>query len=413
MGIKIMSVQPAKRTEEISPFYVMELLRRAKQLEASGRDIIHMEIGEPDFATPQAIIDAGIKHIQSGDVKYTAAAGLPELRERISEFYRQRYSVTVNKSRIFITPGASGAFLLALGVSLNSAEDLLMADPCYPCNSNFIKLFDAKARTIPVDASSSYQLTAAHIEQHWTETTRGVLIASPSNPTGTLIAPNQLKQAIHTTHRLGGCFYSDEIYHGLVYGGNATTALTFSDNVFVINSFSKYFGMTGWRIGWLVVPEDFVEATEKLAQNIFIATATHSQFAALSAFDATTMAELERRRLEFEARRDFLYEALLNLGFKIPIKPDGAFYIYADCSKFTNDSFQFALDLLEAEGVAITPGKDFGSHEANSYVRFAYTTSIDRMAVAMQRLERFIKAELSSSPAQPKLMPSGYNKGSS
>jgi aspartate/methionine/tyrosine aminotransferase len=385
-----MNIRLAKRTQGISPFYVMELLHRAKQLEAQGRDIIHMEIGEPDFATPQAIVEAGVSHLKTGDVKYTPAAGLPELREKIAEFYQKRYSVTVSKNRVFVTPGASGAFLLALGASLNPEEELLMADPCYPCNSNFVKLFDGKARTVPVDATSGYQLTAEHIRQHWTKATKGALIASPSNPTGTVIAPEQLKQAIHTVNELGGCFYSDEIYHGLVYGEHAPSALEFSNNVFVINSFSKYFGMTGWRVGWLIVPEEFVDATEKLAQNIFIATATHSQHAALAAFEESTLAELERRRSEFEARRDFLYGALLRLGFEIPIKPDGAFYIYANCRKFTADSHQFALDLLEAEGVAITPGKDFGSHEANHYVRFAYTTSIDRMAVAMQRLQRFI-----------------------
>lgn len=386
----IMGVRLAKRTQGITPFYVMELLRRAKQLEAQGKDIIHMEIGEPDFTTQQAIVEAGVNQLKTGAVKYTPAAGLPELREKISEFYQQRYSVTVDTKRIFVTPGASGAFLLALGASLNPGEELLMADPCYPCNSNFIKLFEGKAKTIPVDAPSRYQLTAELIKQHWSKATKGALIASPSNPTGTLIAPEQLEQAVHTVNALGGCFYSDEIYHGLVYGEHATTALAFSDNAFVINSFSKYFGMTGWRVGWLIVPEEFADATEKLAQNIFIATATHSQFAALAAFDPHTLAELERRRAEFEKRRDFLYGALLRLGFEIPIKPDGAFYIYANCSRFTDDSYQFALDLLEAEGLAITPGKDFGINEANHHLRFAYTTSIERMAVAMQRLERFI-----------------------
>ncbi|MEE7628045.1 pyridoxal phosphate-dependent aminotransferase [Methylobacter sp. Wu8] len=385
-----MNLRLAKRTQEITPFYVMALLRRAKQLEAQGKDVIHMEIGEPDFATPQAIVEAGVRQLKTGEVKYTPAAGLSELREKIAEFYRQRYSAAVDKERIFVTPGASGAFLLALGTSLNPAEELLMADPCYPCNSNFIKLFGGQARTIPVDAASRYQLTAAQIKQHWTKATKGALIASPSNPTGTLIAPDQLKQAVHTVNELGGCFYSDEIYHGLVYDENASSALEFSDNVFVINSFSKYFGMTGWRVGWLIVPEEFVDATEKLAQNIFIATATHSQYAALAAFDEHTQAELEHRRAEFEMRRDFLYDALLRLGFEIPIKPDGAFYIYANCAKFTDDSYQFALDLLEAEGVAVTPGKDFGLNEANHHIRFAYTTSIDRMSVAMQRLEKFI-----------------------
>ena len=385
-----MDLRLARRTQGISPFYVMDLLRRAKQLEAQGRDVIHMEIGEPDFATPPAIIEAGLRHIQTGEVKYTPAAGLPMLREKIAAFYRQRYGVTVDQARIFITPGASGAFLLALGVSLNPAEELLMADPCYPCNSNFIKLYDGIARTLPVDASSRYQLTAAQIKQHWTEATKGALIASPSNPTGTLITSDQLNEVVHTVNELGGCFYSDEIYHGLVYAHKATTALAFSDDVFVINSFSKYFGMTGWRVGWLIVPEAFIDATEKLAQNIFIATATHSQYAALAAFDPQTLDELEQRRAEFEARRDFLYEALLRLGFEIPIKPDGAFYIYANCSRFTDDSYQFALDLLESEGVAITPGKDFGIHEANHHLRFAYTTSIARMSDAMQRLEKFI-----------------------
>jgi aspartate/methionine/tyrosine aminotransferase len=382
--------QIANRCADIAPFYVMELLRRAKQLESQGRDIIHMEIGEPDFVTPQTIVDAGIRQLQTGDTKYTPAAGLPELRERIADYYQTRHAVKVDKERIFVTPGASGAFLLALGVSLNPGDELLMADPCYPCNSNFIKLFEGKAKTLPVDATTSYQLTAELIKQHWSPATKGVLIASPSNPTGTLIEPDIFKQCIHAANERGGCFYSDEIYHGLVYGKSAHTALEYADNVFVINSFSKYFGMTGWRIGWLIVPEEFVEATEKLAQNVFIATPTLSQYAAIAAFDERTFEELEQRRAEFSARRDFLYDALVKLGFEIPAKPDGAFYIYANCAKFTGDSYQFALEFLETEGVTITPGKDFGSHLAHKYLRFAYTTSIERMTVAMQRLERFI-----------------------
>jgi aspartate/methionine/tyrosine aminotransferase len=380
----------AERTQEISSFYVMELLRRAKQLEAQGKDVIHMEIGEPDFPTPRTIVDAGKKHLLTGEVKYTPAAGLPELREKIAAFYQQRYGVSVDCQRIFVTPGASGAFLLAFGASLNQDEELLMADPCYPCNSNFVTLFGGKTHSIAVDAASRYQLTARLIKQHWASATKGVLIASPSNPTGTLIDQEELKQSIQTVNALGGCFYSDEIYHGLVYGTNATTALAFSDDIFVINSFSKYFGMTGWRIGWLIVPDEFVEATEKLAQNIFIATATLSQYAALAAFDQNTLVELENRRAELSARRDFLYEHLLRLGFEIPVKPEGAFYIYAKCNKFNDDSFKFAVDLLEAEALAITPGKDFGSNDAHHALRFSYTTSIDKMAIAMQRLERFI-----------------------
>jgi aspartate/methionine/tyrosine aminotransferase len=368
----------------------MELLNRAKQLEAEGRDVIHMEIGEPDFPTPQAIVNAGIQHLQTGDVKYTPAAGLPELREKIAAFYQHRYGVSVPSRRIFITPGASGAFLLAFGASLNAGETVLMTDPCYPCNSNFVKLFDGNTTRIAVDAANRYQLTAELIQAHWTSKTKGVLIASPSNPTGTLIEPDELKRVITAVQEKGGCFYSDEIYHGLVYDKKAVTALKLSDEVFVINSFSKYFGMTGWRIGWLIVPENFVAATEKLAQNIFIATATQSQYAALAALDDNTLVELECRRAEFAIRRDFLYAHLVRLGFEIPIKPEGAFYIYVNCAKFTDDSFQFALDFLEAEAVAVAPGKDFGSHEAHHCLRFAYTTSLDKMAVAMQRLERFI-----------------------
>jgi len=382
--------QIANRATEIAPFYVMELLRRAKQLESQGRDIIHMEIGEPDFPTPQAIVAAGIKQLQTGDIKYTPAAGLPKLREKIAAFYQTRYSVAVDKARIFVTPGASGAFLLALAASLNPGDELLMSDPCYPCNSNFIKLFDGKATALPVDAATDYQLNSNMIRRHWSPSTKGVLIASPSNPTGTLIATEVFEQCIRVTNQNGGCFYSDEIYHGLVYGKSAHTALEYGDNVFVINSFSKYFGMTGWRIGWLIVPDAFVDSIEKLAQNIFIATPTLSQYAALASFDTETVFELEKRRAEFANRRDFLYNTLIQLGFEVPIKPDGAFYIYANCAKFTDDSYQFALDLLEEEGVAITPGKDFGSHLAHQHLRFAYTTTIERMAVAMQRLEQFI-----------------------
>ena len=381
----------AQRTLNISSFHVMDLLNRAKQLEAQGKDVIHMEIGEPDFPAPPTIVNAGIKQLQTGDIKYTSAAGLPELRQKIANFYKQRYNIDVPTRRIFITPGASGAFLLAFGASLNPNEQLLMTDPCYPCNSNFASLFDAKTKTIAVNASTNYQPTAELIKQYWTAQSKGVLIASPSNPTGTMISTEELERCIHTVHELGGCFYSDEIYHGLTYNQHANSALEFSDQVFVINSFSKYFAMTGWRIGWLIVPEGFIDAIEKLAQNLFIATSTDAQYAALAAFDDETQQELERRRVEFAKRRDFLYDNLTRLGFDIPVKPEGAFYLYAHCDKLTDDSYQFALDLLEQQAVAVTPGKDFGTHNANKTLRFAYTTSIERMALAIQRLERFIK----------------------
>ncbi len=387
-----MAANPAKKTQGISPFYVMDLLRRAKHLEDQGRSIIHMEIGEPDFPTPQAIIDAGIHLLQSGEVKYTPAAGLPRLRKEIADFY-QRQGISVPVERIFITPGASGALLLALGSSLNAGDKVLLADPCYPCNRNFVTLLEGRVQAIPVDETTRYHLNAALIKQHWTASCKGVLVASPANPTGTLIEENDLKQAVAMVHDLGGCFYSDEIYHGLVYDREAVSALKFSDQVFVINSFSKYFGMTGWRIGWLVVPEQFIGVTERLAQNLFIATSTVAQYAALAAFAEETQIELEQRRAELAMRRDFLYEGLLRLGFDIPIKPDGAFYIYANAAHFTDNSRQFALDLLEEEGVAVTPGKDFGEYNAHHMLRFAYTLPIDKMSTALQRLQRFINRE--------------------
>lgn len=380
----------AERMQGISAFYVMELLQRAKQLEQQGRDIIHMEIGEPDFPTPSAVIEAGEQLLKTGEVKYTPAAGLPELRRAIAEFYRRQYGVEIDPSRVFVTPGASGAFLLAFGISLNPAQQVMMADPCYPCNDNFVRLFDGRTCFVNVDASTGYQLTAHLIAKHWQADTKGVLVASPSNPTGTLISDNELAKAIAEARARGGCFYSDEIYHGLVYDQIASTALQHSDDVFVINSFSKFFAMTGWRVGWLIVPEAFIEAAEKLAQNIFISTPTHSQYAALASFSSGNLAELELRRQEFQRRRDFLYDNLLKLGFSIACKPQGAFYIYADVSRFTEDSFQFARDLLEQEGVAVTPGRDFGQYQADRHIRFAYTASIGRMGEAMRRLERFI-----------------------
>ena len=386
-----MTLFVSDKMKKISPFHVMALLERAKELEKQGRNIIHMEVGEPDFPTPEPIVHAGMNAISQGDVKYTPAAGLPELRERIAFFYQQRYGVSVASERVLVTPGASGALLLALAVSLNSKQSLLLADPCYPCNRNFLALLDAQAQLIPVGGETNFQLTAQLIDQNWRQSTRGVLVASPSNPTGTLISKQVLNECIETTEKNKGYFYSDEIYHGLVYQGEAQTALSYSDDAFVINSFSKYFGMTGWRVGWLIVPTCFYHEAEKLAQNLFIAAASHSQYAALAAFDNETMTILESRRVEFQRRGDFLYEQLIRLGFVIMCRPQGAFYLYADCSTFTDNSFEFVQTLLETEGVAITPGCDFGDKNAGSFVRFSYTSDMEHLSEAILRIERFLE----------------------
>ncbi len=380
----------AQRVAAIAPFHVMELLARARELEAQGRSIVHMEIGEPDFPTAQPICDAGIRVIESGNLFYTPALGLPELRAAISRFYRQRYGVEVPASRIIITSGASGALLLAIAALIDPGDEVLMADPGYPCNRNFVRMMGGVPAEIAVGAESAYQLLPEMVERHWTPRTRAVMVASPSNPTGTLMPEDSLRAIAAIARERGGAMISDEIYHGLVYDGACTTALKFGDGVFVINSFSKYFNMTGWRLGWMVVPDAYVREFDKLSQNIYLSAPTPAQHAALAAFAPATIAILEERRAEFKARRDFLVPALRELGFRIPVVPQGAFYIYADCGTLTKDSFAFARDLLETAGVAITPGADFGANAAERHVRFAYTNAIPVIAEGMRRIAGFL-----------------------
>lgn len=349
-----------------------------------------MEIGEPDFQTPAPIVEAGIQAINKGDVRYTPAIGLPELRLAISEFYKTRYNVNLSSNRIVITPGASGALMLALGVVMQEGDEVLLADPGYPCNRNFVRFLSGKTRSVAVDASTGYQLTLKHLKEYWQPTTTAVIVASPSNPTGTLIERNELVEMARFVKEQGAYLIVDEIYHGLVYESEVDTALSIDKNIIVINSFSKYFNMTGWRLGWIVSPDRLVPDLDKLAQNIFLAAPTPAQYAALAAFKPKTIAVLESHKAEFKRRRDFLLPALKNLGFKVEVEPQGAFYIYANCEKFTKDSYEFAYDLLENIGVAITPGKDFGENNANSYVRFAYTTSLEQLQEGIKRLNEYL-----------------------
>ena len=382
------------RIKEIQPFHVMALLARAKELEALGKDIVHMEVGEPDFPTPLPIVEAGMAAISQGDVHYTSAVGMPALREAIAEFYQSRYGVTISANRIIITPGASGALMLALGVIMQEGDEILLTDPGYPCNRNFVRFLSGNARSIFVDAESGYQLTLQQLKENWQDNTVAAMVASPSNPTGTLLSKTELAEMAAFVKEKGGYLIVDEIYHGLVYAGECDTALSLdlklANNIIVINSFSKYFNMTGWRVGWVVAPDELVSDMDKLAQNIFLAAPTPAQHAALAAFKAETISILESHKKEFKQRRDYLLPALKELGFKIEVEPQGAFYIYANCEKFTNDSYQFAYDLLENAGVAITPGKDFGENKANVYVRFAYTTSIERLQEGIKRLKNYL-----------------------
>lgn len=349
-----------------------------------------MEVGEPDFITPQPITQAGIHALEQGHTHYTPAVGLTELRRAIAGYYRQRFGVQVDHSRILITPGASGALQLILATLVEPGSQVLMTDPGYPCNRNFVYLFDGEPVPVPVTAAQHYQLTPEHIEQYWKQKTCCAMVATPSNPTGTILASSDLHEIAERVRERNGFLIVDEIYQELSYGAQPFTALSLGEDLFVINSFSKFFGMTGWRLGWLVAPQAFVDDLDKLAQNLFLAAPTPAQYAALTAFQPETLEILEQRRQEFQRRRDYLLPALLELGFDIPVKPEGAFYLYANCSRFSRDSFRFVGDLLEQAGVAITPGIDFGRHQANNHVRFAYTTSIPQLQEGVARIREFV-----------------------
>jgi aspartate/methionine/tyrosine aminotransferase len=378
----------ASRMEGIAPFHVMELMARARALEAQGRDIVHMEVGEPDFPTPQPVIEAAQRFIASGDVFYTHPLGLPALREAIAGFYATRYGVAVDPARIVVTAGASGALLLALGALTSPGDEWLLADPGYPCNRHFVRFCEGVPRALAVDASTGFQPTPEKVGAGWTAHTKGLLVASPANPTGTLIDPSELARLRQAVASRGGTLIVDEIYHGLTYGLDAPTALALDEDVIVINSFSKYFGMTGWRLGWLVVPPHLLRAVEKLAQNLFISPSAPAQHAALAAFQPETLAILEQRREEFRARRDLLLPGLQSLGFEIAAVPQGAFYIYADVSRLSDDSSALAISLIEQAGVAATPGLDFGTHAPARHMRFAYTVGTEKLAEGLSRMRR-------------------------
>ena len=385
-------IKLADKLEEIEPFHVMDLLAKAKQMQQQGRDIIHLEVGEPDFPTPELIKKAGINAIENSELFYTPSHGLLELRKKIAHYYQEFFSVTVDPKNIKVTAGASAALLMVMGSLLNPNDELMVCDPGYPCNLNFARFLSAKINRVNVDQSSLYQLTAEKVKQFWTLNTKVVLIASPSNPTGTLISKTELQAIYDFVTAQGAMLIVDEIYQGLVYDYKPETALSINSNIIIINSFSKYFQMTGWRLGWCVIPDEMLDSMDKLSQNLYLAPSTPAQWAATQAFTKETLNILEQRRNIFKQRRDFLYQKLVELGFDIAVKPAGAFYLYANCSRFTEDSMQFCYDILNKTGVAITPGIDFGDNNAKHYVRFAYTQDIKRLAEAVSRIATFLEA---------------------
>ncbi len=380
----------AQRLDEIAPFHVMEVIKRAAELEKAGRSVIYMCIGEPDFPPAQPVLDAAAQALANGAaMRYTAALGLAELREAISGHYRTAFGVHVPVERIVVTAGASAALLLACAALVERDAEVLMPDPSYPCNRHFIAAFNGHAKLIPSGPAERYQLSAAAVESHWGERTRGVLLASPSNPTGTSIMRAELARTLEVVRRHKGFALVDEIYQGLSYDTKPYTALEFGDDLIVINSFSKYFNMTGWRLGWLVVPPAMMPAIEKLAQNFFICASSLAQHAALACFTPQALAVAEQRRQEFQRRRDYLVPQLLDLGFEIPVIPDGAFYVYADCSRLSDDADRLTRDILDRTGVVLTPGMDFGVAGAKRFIRVSYATSMDQLQEAIRRLRDF------------------------
>jgi aspartate/methionine/tyrosine aminotransferase len=374
------------RARDIESFKVMDLLKRAKELDALGHDVVHMEAGEPDFSTAPLIREAAHRAIDQGLTQYTPSAGIPELRLAISTFYRTRYGLDIAPERIVVTSGASGALLMVFGLLADPGTTFMMSDPGYPCNRQFLRMLEARGQLVAVSAEQNFQLTPELIRQEWKSNTAGVLLASPANPTGSVLHKTELAAVAEAVREKQGALVVDELYHGLTYGFDAPSVLEVDPEAFVINSFSKYFGMTGWRLGWIVAPEVAVPQIEKLAQNLYICPPAISQYAALAAFEPETLAILEDRRHQFESRRNLLVDGLRQLGFKIPLMPEGAFYVYADASHLTDDTFKYCWDLLEQQHVAVTPGLDFGSYRSNQFIRFSYTTGLDRIELALSRL---------------------------
>ncbi|PYF79487.1 aspartate/methionine/tyrosine aminotransferase [Marinomonas alcarazii] len=380
----------ATRVGQIAPFQVMMLLERAKHLQSQGEDVIHLEVGEPDFVAVDAVANAGMEAIQQGKTGYTSATGLPELKRAISDYYLSRYQVGVSPERIIVTPGASGALLLMASLMVNAGDEVLMPDPCYPCNRHFLIQAGAQAKLLETKPEDGFELDLSTLAAHWGDKTSGLWLASPSNPTGAVLNKSYITEAWQKVSELGGHLLVDEIYQGLVYEGEDFSALSISDDIFVVNSFSKYFAMTGWRLGWLVVPEWAIEGVTKLAQNIFIAAPSVSQHAAVRAFEADVLAECEARRQTLDARRLVLLDGLGSIGLPIVAPAHGAFYVYVDVSGVTEDAMTWCLELLEKEKVALTPGADFGIKDAHKYVRFAYTCDEHGLKEALVRIARFM-----------------------
>ena len=386
-----------QRAQRIEPFYVMEMAKAASELAQqvahSAKPMLFLNIGEPDFTAPPLVQEAAQQAIAQGRTQYTPATGLPALRERISHWYEQRFGLEVSADRIVLTSGASGALQLACLALVEAGDEILMPDPSYPCNRHFVAAADGRAVLIPTTAQDRFQLSAAQVREHWGPNTRGVLLASPSNPTGTSIAAAELRQIHEHVAAKGGITLVDEIYVGLSYDPlYGQSALQLGEDIISINSFSKYFNMTGWRLGWLVVPSKLVPVIERLAQNLFICPSAVAQHAALACFEPESLAIYETRRQSFKERRDFFIPALNQLGLTVPVMPDGAFYAWADCTQTCEhlgvaNSWDLAYALMRQAHVAVSPGRDFGQAQTMNYIRFSTATALPELHEAVRRLQ--------------------------
>ena len=390
----------ASRAERIEPFYVMEVAKAAAELGAqvahTDAPMLYLNIGEPDFTAPPLVQAAAERAIRDGRTQYTSALGLPALRERVSDWYRSHFGLNIPAQRIVITAGASAALQLACLALIEQGDDMLMPDPSYPCNRHFVSAAEGRAVLLPTSAEQRFQLSADQVREHWGARTRGVLLASPSNPTGTSIAPEEMRRIHAEVQSRGGITVVDEIYLGLSYDATfGHSALALDDQVISLNSFSKYFNMTGWRLGWMVVPEALVPAIERLAQNLYICPSTVAQQAALACFEPESLRVFEARRAEFQVRRDTFIPALQAIGLSVPVMPDGAFYAWADCTQAcarlgVKDSWDFAFEVMRRAHVAITPGRDFGQADTARFVRFSTASSMQTLQTSVERLRQLL-----------------------
>lgn len=373
-----------KKVQNIKPFMVMEVLEAAQELESKGVDVIHLEVGEPDFETPLCVREAAKNAIDEGKTKYTHSLGVRELREAICEDYKQNYNVDIDPDQIIITSGTSPAMLLCFGALLDLNDEVIISDPGYACYETFIKFSDGVAKKVKVFEDNGFQYEIKDIKKEITNKTKAILINSPANPTGTLLDKETLNQLAD----LDLYIVSDEIYHGLVYEGKEHSILEFTDKAFVLNGFSKKYAMTGWRLGYLIAPKEFVRCIQSLAQNLFICASSVAQYAAISALK-NAHNDVIKMKTTYDERRRYMLKRLKDMGFKIKVEPTGAFYIFANAKDFTDNSYKFAFDILKNAHVGVTPGIDFGEN-GEGFIRFSYANSLENIRIGMDRLETYI-----------------------